>query len=187
MSCQVFTELSNVAKMKPKAGETALSYATRLARKANDLSDSDWGGLSEPTQVWVNSALDALQHTQPVPLPEGAEAAMQAEAPSPRGDKSSERKNKIEHVPPPAELGAPRKERSTPKAKKAVESGERERINDDEKITILVDKNPHRAGSIRDQSFKVLKNGMTVKEAVAAGARRQQIWSMAARNVIKVE
>lgn len=56
----------------------------------------------------------------------------------------------------------------------------------DGRIKILVKKNPHREGSYRDKNFKVLKSGMTVEQALAAGCAKQQLWSMLSREVISI-
>lgn len=73
--------------------------------------------------------------------------------------------------------------------KPAAAKGDRGRkplFPDDGKIKVLVKDNPHRDGTVRDKAFKKVKSGMTVAEAVKAGAPRQQVWSMWKRGVISV-
>ena len=63
-------ELQTLLKIKPKKDETADSLARRLAAKANKVSDEDWEAIAEPTQLWVNSVLESMEKSEPLPLPE---------------------------------------------------------------------------------------------------------------------
>lgn len=66
-------ELTAVIDLETKKGENPHSFAERLARAANGLEDDDWATLSEETQLWVNTAIKAIQDKEEVPLPAGIE------------------------------------------------------------------------------------------------------------------
>jgi hypothetical protein len=57
---------------------------------------------------------------------------------------------------------------------------------DTRKITVLAKANLHAAGSRRAGWFKLLKTGMSVEDAVAAGVREIYLQRMAAKGVIKI-
>jgi hypothetical protein len=57
---------------------------------------------------------------------------------------------------------------------------------DDRTITVLAKTNPHAKGSKRAAWFGLLKNKMTVEEAVKAGVRNVYLQRMHARGVIKL-
>jgi hypothetical protein len=53
-------------------------------------------------------------------------------------------------------------------------------------ITVLAEKNPHKAGTKRHGWFKLLKTGMSVVDAVKAGVRSTYLQRMSASGVIKL-
>jgi hypothetical protein len=58
--------------------------------------------------------------------------------------------------------------------------------NGDYKITVLVDKNPKRTGSVSAKRFDLYKTGMTVSEFISAGGKSADISWDVAHNYIKV-
>lgn len=185
-------ELEALLKTKQKKGEDLPEYAARLAKMAADpkkVSDDDWEGLSEtPTQKWVNGANVALEAREQVPLPPGTddgdegddvdeaeEAAAKEAAKAPRTTRGRSAK-KQETPAKKAKAAAPKKQK-TP-AKKAVAGGKprgRPRLFSDDDIITVKEKEPFRAGTMSAKGFALLKTGMTVKKAVAAGTTRRLI------------
>lgn len=71
MSTTVYDELSSVLKLKYKSGTDVQDYLRKVLDKADKLSDTQWDKLSEETQEWVNSAVDAHESGNEIPIPEG--------------------------------------------------------------------------------------------------------------------
>lgn len=71
MSTTVYDELSSVLKLKYKPGTDVQDYLKKALDKADKLNDKQWDKLSEETQEWVNSAVDAHESGNEIPIPEG--------------------------------------------------------------------------------------------------------------------
>lgn len=97
----------------------------------------------------------------------------------------AEKKVAAPKVAKPAKPAKVAKVAKAPKTK-GESRGRKPLFSDDGKIKIIAKENPHREGTIRDKAFKKIKSGMTVAEAVKAGASRQQVWSLWKREVISV-
>lgn len=159
---EVLVEVLNV---KPRADETAEAFAERLAKKANDISDVAWEGLTEDAQRWVNTALEAIEAKKVCPTLPGAEAVLPAAqeqdvAPA-KTAKKKKAKAKAAKLAKPAVEGQPR----GPKGKFAL----------GDKITVTAEANPFREGTKCFGWFAPIKSGMTVKEAIEAGTTRAHI------------
>lgn len=162
----IVEDLQVVLKLKPKAKETQAAFAERLARKANDMENDDWETLSQETQVWVNAAIEAIGKSQALPLPDGIATALpeavaeEAPAAKPKGKTAAPA---AKPVKTPAKADAP----STrgPKGKFGAEDA----------IEIVPETNPFREGTKCHTWFGKITDGMTVKQAVEAGAPRHHI------------
>ena len=54
-----FEQLCDVAKVKPKAGETFETFARKLIKKTNEMSEKEWDSLGNdgPAQTWHNDTM----------------------------------------------------------------------------------------------------------------------------------
>jgi hypothetical protein len=174
----IFEELTDLLGLEMKDGEPAPDFAERLALKANNIKDNDWETLTEKAQVWVNSALTALEEKTDLPALEGL--YLETEEVS----KSDVEGQELENDPPTQKPKAKKKavtalttafKAKKPKIeKKAVSTGggrpgPKSMFADNAKIKVLVDKNPKRAGSESALRFAKYKTGQTVAEAFEAG------------------
>lgn len=157
----VLKELSDVTKVKQKKDEEASAFLKRLALKANDLQDNEWEKLAEPTQLWVNSALDAIQHSKPLPTP--ADLVVE----------EKEEQVEIEKKP-----------KAEKKPKQVV--SERGAFKNSDEIALVADENPHREGSKDRVTYAKLKGGMTVEEALTAGVDRAYLRYLVRRKLATI-
>lgn len=159
--------------IKPKANETAEAFAERIARKAHDSEDAEWEALPEDAQRWVNSSIESIEAKQPCPPLEGVDKFMvvQETAEAPKAKKAAAKK---------------------PKAAKAAEPSDSEgkvrgpkgKFGLDDEITITADGNPFREGTKCFGWFSAIKSGMTVQEAMDAGAPRHHIrWAHTLKHI----
>lgn len=153
----VTKELTQLMRLKVAAGEPVNAFVVRLAKKANNLADEDWETLDGATQDWVNDALRAIQSKKPVEHPPGIEELFPNAA----------------QEPPPAPK--PKRKKGEPTPPEEVKMRTSERMAPADKIEIIVEGNPHREGTKDRTQFDVIKSGMTVEEAVAAGAARSYV------------
>ena len=172
-------ELQTLLKIKPKPDETADSLARRLAAKANKVSDEDWEVIAEPTQLWVNSVLEAMEKSEPLPLPEELALAVdeaEDDEAEPEGEAEAEEAEPAdegEDEPKPAKAKA--KAAKKPAKAKAANSGEKRRVGRPSKydpaakIKILITDNPHRETSKDFAKFNKLKAGATVDVVITDG------------------
>lgn len=163
----IAAELFSALKVKTVAGEDSAELAERLARKGADVSDAVWETLSQEAQVWVNSAVEAIEGGKALPPLEGLEALLE-------GDDDGEEEEEVVAK----SNGKVKKAPKEAKAKKAATGsgrGRKGKFAPDAKIKVLPVENPFRAGSKCFSWFSKIKSGMTVKEAVDAGAPRNHI------------
>lgn len=156
----VVSELQETLGITPKPGETRSAFAERLARKANDIEDDDWEILSKQVQIWVNAALTAVEKKEPIPLPEGIEALIAGTEVA--AEAAPRKKTKAAMAVKDKE---PKKSSAGPKGKFAA----------DAVIKVVPEENPFRANTKCYGWFAAIEDGMTVAEAVAAGAPRHHI------------
>lgn len=158
----VAAELKAVLKMEPKAGDTSEAFARKLVLKANNMADGDWEALSSKAQVWVNAGLEAIEKKRAVPLPEGLEATPE----EPEKPKKPTVKDKV----------AATKKKAAANGKKAASGlGPKGKFSKTDKVKVVPKENPFRAGTKCHVWFGFIQNGMTVEEAVVAGAPRHHI------------
>lgn len=112
----VYAELIDVLGLAQNDGEDTASFAERLALKANTLKDPDWETLTEPAQVWVNSALTALEEKKDIPLPEGMVSGSPEEAPETEQEEIDPETGEVVATPAP-KTKAKKKTPSKAKAK----------------------------------------------------------------------
>lgn len=67
----VYDELTATLKVNQKKGEEDQAHFEKLLRKANDLTDKEWEGLSRKAQAWVNAGVDAIDVKEDIPEPTG--------------------------------------------------------------------------------------------------------------------
>ena len=146
----ILDELQALLQLEQADGEAPLSYAKRMAVKANNLKDDEWQGLSEPAQKWVNDALEAVENKTEVPLPEGLEAAAEPEAEE-AATEEIETDLRAGAKKPAKKKAAPKKA-TVKKTAKAVKSkvkappgakrGPKGRFKSESKIKVLIGSNP---------------------------------------------
>lgn len=81
------TELDKATGVKQAAGETRAAYLDKVLLAVKDLSDKEWGALSDPAADWFNGAMDVKnaniknpRGAQPIPdYPDYKETAAAAE------------------------------------------------------------------------------------------------------------
>lgn len=156
----VAVELSKVLNMRPKEDETPEAYAERMARKANDISDDDWGTLSNGTQVWVNEALGKIENGAKPPIPEGFK--------------------ELGALPPPKKPKTPKAPKQPKKAgevtvEKGVRPGPKGNFDLTSVINLKDEANPHREGTMDHGKFAKIKSGMTVGAVLEAGVERSYL------------
>lgn len=185
----VVSELQSVTNVSVRPGDTPEEYANRLVRKANDLTEDKWEVLEEDTQLWVNSAIEAIRKRRPIPLPPGIEElfpeADSEEAETPKTERATSAGRKT------ATKAAAKSEKAPAVAKPAKKkgigkntAGRKGKFSTDAVISLLVDKNPYRESSKAHEVFKKYKEGMTVSEAIEAGIGREHIrWSINHRHI----
>lgn len=157
-------ELTQVAEIEQKENETWPKFANRLVRTINkkEVPEEDWSQLSPESQTWYNDAVDAITADAPI-------KSFPGEEPQPASKGNSKPKKDKKARAPGEGNGRPKK------------------LQDDGVITVLVDKNPQREGSAGAGYFDKYKNGMTVKEALAAGVTRSHMNWAVDHSWIKVE
>jgi hypothetical protein len=180
-------ELASVLDVTAKPGETAQELTKRLALKANTATDDEWRGLSEPSQLWVNEALDALEKKQDLPEPEGLAGVLSVvtEAPpTPAKPKAKEKKGTGKAKPEPKGVKAKAK-RPNGKTKAAeINRGPKGSFGLDDKIKLLKETNPFREGSKCYAWYEKYEDGMTVTQAINAGVPRHHIrWDRTLGNI----
>lgn len=157
----VLADANSVCKLQPVAGETANEFVKRLALKAYKLKEDDWATLEEKTQLWINDVLEAIEAKKnEYPIPEGVEAYLapvDASAPAVKPGKAKSN-------------GA-----SKPKKEAAGRKGPKGKYKLSDVITLKAKENPFRKGSKCEGWFGKIKDGMTVEQAVTAGAPRNHI------------
>jgi hypothetical protein len=180
-------ELEKLLKIKQKAGESLPDYAVRLAKAGIDpkkVSDDDWNTLDEDTtQKWLNGASIALEKGEQIALPPGSyDAATETSesAAAPPAKKSGGKKApaaKKAAAEPPAKKAAATKALAKKAAKApAKEKGRGRPTLFSENDVIKVNQaTPFRAGTASATGYAKIKDGMTVKKAIAAGAPRRLI------------
>lgn len=178
MTKTVVAELQDVLGLEAKPGETQEGFSERLARKSNDLTNDEWEALSEPAQVWVNNAIEALDKKRSVALPSGIEEVLSAEgvtkAPAKAKKPVVSKGKKAAPMEEAKKKGAKVKAPAKAKAKPAGR-GPNGKFGKADKIKVVPEKNPFREGSKCFGWFGSIKDGMTIEEAVTAGAPRHHI------------
>ena len=166
----MFDELKVCIKLEPKKGETATEFAERLVRGADKLPDDDWEALDDDIQEWVSLSAASIKAGKPLTLPEGIEV----DFPDVEGGEEGEAD--AEEAPPPKKPVKAAKPKAKPVPRKRFETSD--------KITIVVERNPYREGTHSYGWFTVYKSGMTVAEAIEAGAPRHHIrWDFSKGNI----
>lgn len=162
-------EVLALTRVKPKSGESAEDFTSRVVKKVNTLADADvqnWEALSEAAQAWVNKNVSAEENDQELDL-------LDLELTGERI--SSEKENVV--VKKPANGKTQSKPKLVEPAKKSekkvvAKAGVRGRArvgSDDATIKVLQETSPYREGCKSDKAFKKYRSGMTVKEAKRAG------------------
>lgn len=196
MTATVVSELQALCALAAAESESQQDFARRLVVKANTIPDTDWETLSSATQVWVNSALEALEAKTALPLPPGIEALGLSEAlfdaPSkPKAKKSAPTKKTPSKTSVKAAPASKKKAPAKPAAKSAKQAaggsrrGPRGNFSLSDKITEVAE-NPYRAGSKTHPIYNKYRNGMTVAAAIEAGVSRAHIRYDARRGNIKL-
>lgn len=188
MAKTVVADLQGVLDLAVKKGETQAVFAERLARAANDetnMSNDDWETLDNETQVWVNTATEAIKRSEAIPLPTGIDFIIPAEkteeAPAKPSTKAKKEAAPKEEKPAPKEAKKEKAEKPAKVAKETAKEnggaprGPRGKFAADAKINIVAEKNPFRDGTKCYGWFGKITEGMTVAEAVEAGAPRNHI------------
>jgi hypothetical protein len=80
----------------------------------------------------------------------------------------------------------PEASEAEPETKPETAAKKPTKSTDNRTITVLAKENPHAAGSRRAGWFKLLKDGMTVAQAVELGVRSIYLQRMAARGIFKL-
>lgn len=184
----VASDLNAVLNLQVREGETEQQFAQRMARKANDMTDDKWETLDVETQEWVNEAIEALRARKDVPLPAGINQFFPKAAPTEDEEEPEERpvKNgKAKPVKAAKEAKVKETKAKGVKAKpvKAAKKngnaqpapGRKGKFPEGAKIKLTVSENPFRAGTKAHNWFSKIENGMTIPEAVEAGAPRNHI------------
>ena len=192
----VVEELQSLLELEVKPGESATAFAERLARKADDLKDDDWQTLTEATQRWVNSAIDAISSHSEIALPSGIDAV---EGLTDEEEEGSTVDNEgVDMSKRPAKKSGGKKllKQIKKAAKKfvaasgngtqATKRGPKHKLSPSARITVLAKVNPHRPGSADFDRFNLYKSKMTVEEALKAGVRSRDINWHAAKGCIRV-
>lgn len=198
---KLLTELMSATRVETRPGETPAEFAQRLARKANDLTDDKWESLHNDTQAWANSAIESLRAKKNIPLPEGIEALFPDEDDKDpleaEPDEDGVIPDELEGEPTPKPQvkaktkAAPKAAAKTAKVKAAPASkatGRRGKFKEGAKITIVSGKEePFRAGTKCAEWFSYIRTGMTIAEAVAAGAPRNHVRWAHSNGFIKID
>ena len=174
----VVEELQALLELETKPDESAQDFVERLAKKADVLKDDDWATLSEETQSWVNSAIEAISTKTDIPLPVGLDtvAGLAVNAPAEEAPEAAEAA--------PAKKGKakPKKEPKTAKPKAKVKAsttgatrGPKGKFALTDKIKLLKKENPFRLGTKCFGWYALYTNGMTVEAAITAGIPRHHI------------
>lgn len=172
----VLEDLETKLKVKQKTGEGMQEYLTRIAYKANDISDDDWEDLENDTQLWVNASLEAIQTAkgsgQPAPkLKIDGYYYKQPETSNDTTEEEEEddmaKKSKAKAAAPKAAPKVAAKKNGSTKAA-ASATGRPAKYHPDAKI-VTVAKNPYREGSKSHTNFQRYQKGMTIAEAAKAG------------------
>lgn len=147
----IVAELLKATKAKARAkGEDAQAYLKRLFDKANDLSDDDFKKLSEDAQKWCNTASDAVDASEALPLPDGFKDDSEKTA---KGEKGGDDKSKA---------GKEKDKKGAKGGKGAASPGRRAAFDEDAVIKVKAKENPYRDGSLGHKMFAKYKDGMTV-------------------------
>jgi len=167
-------ELQGFVNLKLKKAESTEAFARRLALKANSqISDDDWNTMSDDTQTWVNETLEAIDKGNVIDLPEG------------------------EHDDPPAAKATGKRGQAKGKGNSkgkgkgkskgaAANAGRPGRYPADAKITVIMKKNPHRAGTRAHEYYASYKKGGTVADALQAGVTFSYMAWQVERDIIKI-
>lgn len=163
----IAAELFSALKVKVVAGEDSAELAERLARKGADVSDAVWETLSQEAQVWVNSAVEAIEGGKALPSLEGLEAFLEGDDDGGEEEEVVAKSNgKVKKAP---------KEAKAKKAATGSGRGRKGKFAASGKIKLLVKENPHREGTYRYELFKKYRDGMTVEDAVEAGVTKADL------------
>lgn len=174
----VMDELLEDLRIAPKPGEQSAAFLVRLMKKVNSAPDDVWEGLSEEAQSWYNDAATAREERQPIPLPEGFTTIFEEEL------ASSEEEEDLQPKTLTPKKEAPRKAVPAKKAPRAPNpdqhrgaagAGRKGKYAEGAVITVRAGQNPFRAGTKAYGWFSCIETGMTLSEAVAAGAPRSHI------------
>ena len=192
----VVEELQSLLELEVKPDEGAQAFAERLARKADSLKDDDWATLSEATQRWVNSAIDAISGHTDIDLPSGIDTI---EGLAEEEEGSTVDNEGVDMSKRPAKKSGGKKllKQIKKAAKKFVAAsgngtqatakrGPKHKLSPSARITVLAKTNPHRPGSADFDRFNLYKSKMTVEEALKAGVRSRDINWHAAKGCIRV-
>lgn len=179
----VVAELSSVVDIAVSKDDTLEDIAENLARAANELKDDCWASLSEPTQAWVNLALEAIQAKKEVPMPEGIEdfdfgsAEEEVEESQPVKKEVKEvKKAKAAKVPKPTKAAPPK---TRAKSVEGERRGPKHKYPDTAKIVVLAKENPYRENCKSYTAFAKYQKGMTIAEMAALGVTRDYIrWDL---------
>lgn len=163
----IVKELVEVCRLTPSPGENGQDFAKRLAVKVNGLDDDTWASLQEDTQLWVNDALKAVEKKKDIELPDGLRNML-----LPEGTPGAEKSSKPKGAKKPAEV-------TSEEAYVGARRGPKGKFKSGDTIKVLADKNPFREGTKAAAKFGKLKSGMTLEDAVEAGAPRSHIrWAV---------
>ena len=102
-------------------------------------------------------------------------------------EQENEEDNKSEPETSGEKAEEPKQQEATSSSNKSGPAGKSKRFADDQVITVLAEKNPKRNGSKCYDRFNLYKNGITVKQYVEAGGKRDDIRWDSERGYIQVQ
>lgn len=150
-----------------REGEAPVDYARRLAKAIGALSDDEWEELPEEVQRWANEAVRAITQRSPqIPLPEGTEALLREVSTTPPVGPRPSRVARTTRTAPEAVVV---------KTSNKAGGGRKGKFPEGARILVVAERNPFREGSKCHGWFSKIENGMTIAEAVSAGAPRNHI------------
>lgn len=181
--------------------EESQEHYEELVRSATQVDESEWEGLSDPAQTWVNIGSYCLEQGEEIPSPDdkeectrlkiemdeadGAKAAKQAKVAKAKSAKAAKAETGPEKTTKTG--GKPVKAAKANGSAKAEGSrGRKGTYPLNAKIKVLVKSNPHREGTSLHDYYEKYRNNMTVQEALDAGIVWANLRYLSEKEVIQI-